>query len=79
MPHSESSFAEPPLLVTGGAGFIGSNFVLHHFQDTAATHAAAPIVNLDALTYAANPGNLASLDGNPRHHLVQGNIPGNMR
>ncbi|MGB4859197.1 MAG: NAD-dependent epimerase/dehydratase family protein, partial [Dokdonella sp.] len=47
------------LLVTGGAGFIGGNFVL----DTLAEGAAWRIVNLDALTYAGNRDTLASLDG----------------
>ena len=43
-----------PLLVTGGAGFIGSNFVLRHLRDAA----ASPVLTLDALTYAGNPHNL---------------------
>ena len=56
------------LLVTGGAGFIGGNFVL---QQVAAGHR---IINLDALTYAGNRDTLASLDGNPNHVFVQGDI-----
>jgi dTDP-glucose 4,6-dehydratase len=56
------------LLVTGGAGFIGSNFVL---QAIAAGHA---VVTLDALTYAGNLENLSSLNGNPAHTFVQGDI-----
>ena len=52
-----------PLLVTGGAGFIGSNFVLRHLRSAA----AAPVVTLDALTYAGNPHNLDSLLGDARH------------
>ena len=56
------------LLVTGGAGFIGSNFVL------AAIAAGQTVVNLDALTYAGNPGNLASVASNPRHVFVHGDI-----
>ena len=56
------------LLVTGGAGFIGGNFVL---QQVAAGHR---IVNLDALTYAGNRDTLAGLDGNPNHVFVQGDI-----
>jgi dTDP-glucose 4,6-dehydratase len=57
------------ILVTGGAGFIGSNFVL----DWVAT-ANEPVVNLDALTYAGNPHNLAALRTDPRHIFVHGDI-----
>ena len=57
------------ILVTGGAGFIGSNFVL----DWVAA-AGEPVVNLDALTYAGNAANLASLAGDTRHTLVVGDI-----
>ena len=57
------------LLVTGGAGFIGSNFVLDWLAQS-----DEPVVNLDALTYAGNLGNLASLAGNARHVFVQGDI-----
>ncbi len=57
------------ILVTGGAGFIGANFVL----DWIATEATS-IVNLDALTYAGNLGNLASLKNDPRHLFVKGDI-----
>jgi dTDP-glucose 4,6-dehydratase len=56
------------LLVTGGAGFIGSNFVLE------AVHRGHRVVNLDALTYAGNMENLASLEGNPAHAFVHGSI-----
>jgi dTDP-glucose 4,6-dehydratase len=56
------------LLVTGGAGFIGSNFVL---EAVARGH---KVVNLDALTYAGNIDNLASLTGNPAHVFVHGSI-----
>lgn len=58
------------LLVTGGAGFIGSNFV----RWLLAEHDDAEIVNLDALTYAGNLENLAGLEGNPRHTFVKGSI-----
>ncbi|MBD9501707.1 dTDP-glucose 4,6-dehydratase [Pseudomonas sp. BGr12] len=57
------------ILVTGSAGFIGSNFVL----DWLAGHDEA-VVSLDKLTYAGNRENLASLDGDTRHQFVQGDI-----
>jgi dTDP-glucose 4,6-dehydratase len=57
------------VLVTGGAGFIGSNFVL----DWLAQH-DEPIVNLDALTYAGNLENLATLREDSRHRFVRGDI-----
>jgi dTDP-glucose 4,6-dehydratase len=57
------------LLVTGGAGFIGSNFVL-----AAVGQAGEPVVNLDKLTYAGNLGNLDALRGDARHSFVQGDI-----
>jgi dTDP-glucose 4,6-dehydratase len=57
------------ILVTGGAGFIGSNFVL----DWIATQGVT-VVNLDKLTYAGNLNNLSSLQGNPKHIFVHGDI-----
>ena len=57
------------ILVTGGAGFIGSNFVLDWFK-----HSDEPVVNLDALTYAGNLANLAGLKGDARHRFVKGDI-----
>jgi dTDP-glucose 4,6-dehydratase len=60
------------ILVTGGAGFIGSNFVLDWLAS--AEHRDEPVVNLDALTYAGNLANLASLQGDARHVFVHGDI-----
>jgi dTDP-glucose 4,6-dehydratase len=57
------------ILVTGGAGFIGSNFILEWLA-----HAGEPVVNLDKLTYAGNLRNLAALDGDSRHRLVRADI-----
>ncbi len=57
------------VLVTGGAGFIGSNFVLDWLA-----HSDEPVVNLDALTYAGNRENLATLEGDARHVFVRGDI-----
>jgi len=58
-----------PIVVTGGAGFIGSNFVLQWLD-----RVGSPLVNLDALTYAGNAENLESLRDDPRHILVRGDI-----
>ena len=57
------------ILVTGGAGFIGSNFILDWIESESAT-----IVNLDKLTYAGNLQNLTSLEGNARHVFMRGDI-----
>jgi dTDP-glucose 4,6-dehydratase len=57
------------ILVTGGAGFIGANFVLDWIAAT-----GEPVVNLDALTYAGNLESLKSLDGDARHIFVKGDI-----
>ena len=57
------------ILVTGGAGFIGANFVLDWLAGS-----DEPVVNLDKLTYAGNLGNLAALQGDARHIFVQGDI-----
>ncbi len=62
------STARPTWLVTGGAGFIGGNFVLE------AVAAGVRVVNLDALTYAGNLDTLAALAGNPDHVFVEGDI-----
>ena len=58
-----------PILVTGGAGFIGSNFVLHWIS-----RHKGRVINLDLLTYAGNLGNLAPIEGNPDHIFVRGDI-----
>ena len=60
---------ENPVLVTGGAGFIGSNFVLQWIGAE-----GTPVVNLDKLTYAGNLANLESVWSDHRHEFVQGNI-----
>lgn len=57
-------------LVTGGAGFIGSNFVLYMLKK----HDDIRIINLDKLTYAGNLENLKSIEGDARHIFVQGDI-----
>ena len=58
------------MLVTGGAGFIGGNFVLQHFQ----AEQPARLVNLDALTYAGNLNTLAPLESEEDHVFVHGSI-----
>jgi dTDP-glucose 4,6-dehydratase len=58
------------ILVTGCCGFIGANFVRHELE----TDPAIEITNLDALTYAGNPDNLAGLEAHPRYHFVRGDI-----
>ncbi len=57
------------ILITGGAGFIGSNFVLDWLAQS-----SEPVVNFDLLTYAGNLQNLASLQGDARHVFVQGDV-----
>lgn len=58
-----------PILVTGGAGFIGSNFIHSWFEA-----GGDVVVNVDCLTYAGNPYNLASLNNNTRYFFAYGNI-----
>ncbi len=58
------------LLVTGGAGFIGSNYILTRLASADTTR----IINLDALTYAGNIENLAAIDNDPRYVFVKGSI-----
>ena len=67
--HPFSARLPTVILVTGAAGFIGSNFVLEWLRAT-----GEPVVSLDALTYAGNLENLASLEGDARHHFVRGDI-----
>jgi dTDP-glucose 4,6-dehydratase len=57
------------ILVTGGAGFIGANFILDWLAA-----GGEPVVNLDKLTYAGNLGNLAALEGDARHTFVHGDM-----
>src|SRR6266850_7337001 len=61
--------ADKLILVTGGAGFIGANFVLDWIGNE-----SAGIVNLDKLTYAGNLGSLQSVRNDPRHVFVHGDI-----
>lgn len=58
------------LLVTGGCGFIGSNFIRHILRE----RPEDSLVNLDALTYAGNPENLADVADDPRYRFVKGSI-----
>lgn len=58
------------LLVTGGAGFIGSHFIRHWLQ----SHPEDSVVNFDALTYAGHPETVADLEQNSRYHFIQGDI-----
>jgi dTDP-glucose 4,6-dehydratase len=60
------------LLVTGGCGFIGSNFIRQRLLE--ANSPLTTLVNLDALTYAGNPANLADLAGDPRYVFAHGSI-----
>lgn len=58
------------LLVTGGSGFVGSNFIRYMLS----TYPDVSVVNLDKLTYAGNPANLVSVETNPRYRFVRGDI-----
>jgi dTDP-glucose 4,6-dehydratase len=58
------------LLVTGGCGFIGANFVRYEME----TDPTIEITNLDALTYAGNPDNLTGIDTSPQYHFVLGSV-----
>jgi dTDP-glucose 4,6-dehydratase len=61
--------SHPSILVTGGAGFIGSNFILHWLASE-----GSRVVNLDKLTYAGNPANLTNLAGDDRYVFARGDI-----
>lgn len=61
---------EKTLLVTGGAGFIGSNFIPYFLSENADTN----VVNLDLLTYAGDEANLQELENNPRYTFIKGDI-----
>ncbi len=58
------------VLVTGGCGFIGSNFILYFLGQ----YPDARVINLDKLTYASNPANLRDIEADPRYRFVQGDI-----
>ncbi|WP_418603763.1 dTDP-glucose 4,6-dehydratase [Hwangdonia sp.] len=58
------------ILITGGAGFIGSNFILYYLEN----NPDVKIVNIDKLTYAANVSNLASVENNDRYTFIKGDI-----
>ncbi len=57
-------------LITGGCGFIGSNFILRLLRE----HPEARVINLDKLTYAGNPDNLKDIEHDPRYRFVRGDI-----
>src|ERR1700722_11988478 len=64
------SSSSTPVLVTGGCGFIGSNFIRYLLE----TDPAVQVLNCDLLTYAGNPANLADLAEHPRYRFVQADI-----
>ena len=58
------------ILVTGGLGFIGSNFIHFILKE----NQECEIYNLDVMTYAGNPENLKDIEQNPRYHFIKGDI-----
>jgi len=71
MKETKSHIPTPiSILVTGGAGFIGSNFIHYMFK----AHPNYEIINLDKLTYAGNLGNLKGVDDKPSYHFVKGDV-----
>jgi len=69
--NSSSNIHHPTsILVTGGAGFIGSNFIHYLFKE----HPDYEVINLDKLTYAGNLENLKGVDDKPNYHFVKGDI-----
>lgn len=61
---------KPTLLVTGGAGFIGSNFIIHMLQE----HPNLQLINIDKLTYAGSKANLKEVENKENYHFIQGDI-----
>src|SRR5512142_176930 len=67
--YNLSVHMEKPIVVTGGAGFIGSNYILHWLQAE-----STPVINLDNLTYAGNLRNLESVESDSRYRFVRADI-----
>ena len=72
-PHS-AAYLPQRLLITGGCGFIGSNFIRLLLEQPETTCGECLIVNYDLLTYAGNPENLSDLARHPRYRFVQGDV-----
>lgn len=63
-------YQQPALLITGGAGFIGSNFIVYYMKK----YPDKQIINLDNLTYAGDTANLAEVEHHPNYHFIQGDL-----